>query len=118
MMTNHGDVSPAMMDLRPISGKTIEITILAWGSAARRGRAVLICLVTFGFVRQAKGLLARAQWSGNVVIDFDGTNVESSHEGYKKVVKALDDAGIAFTRHWYKANNLVERRLSPRILVP
>jgi hypothetical protein len=74
MMANCGDVFLAMMDPRPIGGKTIEITILAWGFAARRGRslqvddcarlgindmrffmtgkAVFICLVTFGFVRK------------------------------------------------------------------
>ncbi|WP_417621385.1 hypothetical protein [Parasphingorhabdus sp.] len=68
-----GDAYLAMADPRPIGGKTIEITILAWGFASRRGRslqvddcerlgindmrffmtgkAILVCLVTFGFVR-------------------------------------------------------------------
>ncbi len=68
-------------------------------------------VVTLRFVRKAKGLLAPAHWPDNVVIDFDGPNVESSHEGYKKVVEALDDAGIPFTRHWGKTNNLDEQRL-------
>ena len=74
IMTLYGDACLAIADPRPIGGKTIEITILAWGFAARRGRslqiddcqrlgindmrffmtgkAILICLVTFGFVRQ------------------------------------------------------------------
>jgi hypothetical protein len=69
-----GDACLAIADPRPIGGKTIEITILAWGFASRRGRslqvddcaqlgindmrffmtgkAILICLVTFGFVRK------------------------------------------------------------------
>jgi len=68
-------------------------------------------VVTLRFVRKAKGLLAPAHWPENVVIDFDGPNVESSHEGYKKVVEALDDAGIPFTRHWGKTNNLDEHRV-------
>jgi hypothetical protein len=68
-------------------------------------------VVTLRFVRQAEGLLAPAHWPDNVVIDFDGPNVESSHKGYKKVIEALDDAGIAFTRHWGKTNNLDERRV-------
>jgi len=68
-------------------------------------------VVTLRFVSKAKGLLAPAHWPDNVVIDFDGPNVESSHSGYKKVVEALDDAGIAFTRHWGKTNNLDERRV-------
>ncbi|WP_417609551.1 FAD-binding oxidoreductase [Parasphingorhabdus sp.] len=68
-------------------------------------------VVTLRFVRKAKGLLAPARWPDNVVIDFDGPNVESSHRGYKKVVEALDDAGIAFTRHWGKTNNLNEWRV-------
>tara|TARA_R110001606_G_scaffold137327_5_gene275230 strand:- start:2597 stop:4111 length:1515 start_codon:yes stop_codon:yes gene_type:complete len=68
-------------------------------------------VVTLRFVRQAEGLLAPAHWPDNVVIDFDGPNVESSHQGYKKVIEALDDAGIAFTRHWGKTNNLDERRV-------
>ena len=68
-------------------------------------------VVTLRFVREAQGLLAPAHWPDNVVIDFDGPNVESSHQGYKKVVEALDDAGIAFTRHWGKTNNLDERRV-------
>ena len=73
IMATWGDAYLAMADPRPIGGKTIEITILAWGFASRRGRsievddcaglgindmrffmtgkAVLICLVTVGFVR-------------------------------------------------------------------
>jgi hypothetical protein len=68
-----GDACLAVADPRPIGGKTIEITILAWGFASRRGRslqvddcsrrginamrffmtrkAILVCLLTFGFVR-------------------------------------------------------------------
>jgi FAD binding domain len=68
-------------------------------------------VVTLRFLSKAKGLLAPQRWNDNVVIDFDGPNVESSHNGYKKVVDALDDAGIAFTRHWGKTNNLDERRI-------
>jgi FAD binding domain-containing protein len=68
-------------------------------------------VVTVRFVHKAKGLLAPARWPDNVVIDFDGPNVESSHNGYKKVVEALDNAGIAFTRHWGKTNNLDKRRV-------
>ena len=74
IMTLYGDACLAIADPRPIGGKTIEITRLAWGFAARRGRspqiddcarlgindmrffmtgkAILICLVTFGFFRQ------------------------------------------------------------------
>ncbi|MEO9633764.1 MAG: FAD-binding protein [Parasphingorhabdus sp.] len=68
-------------------------------------------VVTIRFVHQAEGLLAPAHWPDNVVIDFDGPDVESSHSGYKAVIEALDDAGIAFTRHWGKTNNLDERRV-------
>ena len=68
-------------------------------------------VVTLRFVHKAQGLLAPARWEDNVVIDFDGPNVESSHIGYKKVVEALDDAGVAFTRHWGKTNNLDESRV-------
>ena len=68
-------------------------------------------VVTLRFVHKAQGLLAPARWEDNVVIDFDGPNVESSHEGYKKVVEALDDARVPFTRHWGKTNNLDERRV-------
>ena len=68
-------------------------------------------VVTLRFVRKAGGLLAPARWPDNVVIDFDGPNVESSHHGYRKVVEALDDAGIAFTRHWGKTNNLDRHRV-------
>jgi hypothetical protein len=75
----------------------------------RRGGGCTV--VTLRFVRQAQGLLAPAHWPDNVVIDFDGPNVESSHQGYKNVVEALDDAGIAFTRHWGKTNNLDEHRV-------
>ena len=74
IMALWGDACLAIADPRPIGGKTIEITILAWGFASRRvrslqvddcsnlgindmrffmtGKAVLICLVTFGFVRK------------------------------------------------------------------
>ncbi|WP_159640887.1 hypothetical protein [Sphingorhabdus sp. 109] len=74
IMAQWGDACLAVADPRPIGGKTIEITILAWGLAARRGRslqvddcyqlgindmrffmtgkAVLVCLFTFGFVRK------------------------------------------------------------------
>lgn len=68
------DACLAVADPRPVGGKTIEITILAWGFASRRARsmqvddcvrlgindmrffmtrkAIFICLVTFGFVRK------------------------------------------------------------------
>lgn len=68
-----GDAYLAMADPRPVGGKTIEITILAWGFASRRGRSlevddcsglgindmrffmtpkhILICLISLGFVR-------------------------------------------------------------------
>jgi hypothetical protein len=74
IMALWGDACLAVADPRPVGGKTIEITILAWGFASRRGRslqvddcdqlgindmrffmtgkAVLVCLVTFGFVRR------------------------------------------------------------------
>ena len=74
IMAQWGDACLAVADPRPIGGKTIEITILAWGFAARRGqalqvddcyqlgindmrffmtgKAVLVCLITFGFVRK------------------------------------------------------------------
>lgn len=68
-------------------------------------------VVTLRFVHKAQGLLAPARWEDNVVIDFDGPNVATSHNGYKNVVTALDDAGIAFTRHWGKTNNLDARRV-------
>lgn len=73
VMAMWGDTYLAMANPRPVGGKTIEITILAWGFASRRGRSlqvddcaglgindmrffmtskhVLICLITFGFVR-------------------------------------------------------------------
>ncbi len=74
VMALWGDACLAVADPRPIGGKTIEITILAWGFASRRGqslqaddcyqlgindmrffmtgKAILICLLTFGFVRK------------------------------------------------------------------
>lgn len=74
IMAQWGDACLAVADPRPIGGKTIEITILAWGFASRRGRslqvddcvqlgindmrffmtrkAILICLLSCGFVRQ------------------------------------------------------------------
>ncbi|WP_417609553.1 hypothetical protein [Parasphingorhabdus sp.] len=74
IMAQWGDACLAVADPRPIGGKTIEITILAWGFASRRGRslqaddcyrlgindmrffmtgqAILICVVTLGFVRK------------------------------------------------------------------
>jgi len=69
-----GDAYLAVADPRPVGGKTIEITVLGWGLASRRGRsmevddcagmgindmrffmtgsAIFICLITFGFVRK------------------------------------------------------------------
>lgn len=74
IMAQWGDACLAVADPRPVGGKTIEITILAWGFASRRGRAqqaddcyrlgindmrffmtrkaIFLCLVTFGFVRR------------------------------------------------------------------
>jgi len=68
-------------------------------------------VVTLRFISKAQGLLAPAHWDHNVVIDFDGPNVETSHAGYKQVIDALNDAGIRFTRHWGKTNNLDEHRV-------
>ncbi|MEO9600412.1 hypothetical protein [Parasphingorhabdus sp.] len=69
-----GDAFLAVVDPRPVGGKTIEITILGWGFASRQGRssqvddcsrlgindmrffmtkkAIFVCLLTFGFVRK------------------------------------------------------------------
>ena len=74
VMALGGDACLAVADPRPIGGKTIEITILAWGFVSRRGqsmqvddcvrlgindmrffmtrKAILVCLLTFGFIRQ------------------------------------------------------------------
>ncbi|VAV88350.1 hypothetical protein MNBD_ALPHA04-2438 [hydrothermal vent metagenome] len=74
IMATWGDAYLAVADPRPIGGKTIEVTILAWGFASQRGRslqiddcanmgindmrffmtgkAVVICFLTFGFVRK------------------------------------------------------------------
>lgn len=68
-------------------------------------------VVTMRFLHKAQGLLAPARWEDNVVIDFDGPNVDSSHRGYKQVIAALDEANIPFTRHWGKTNNLDESRV-------
>ncbi len=73
VMAMWGDAYLAMANPRPVGGKTIEVTILAWGFASRHGRSlevddcvglgindmrfymtpkhILICLITFGFVR-------------------------------------------------------------------
>lgn len=68
-------------------------------------------VVTLRFIARAKGLLAPARWADNVVIDFDGPNVPTSHASYAKVIDALESAGIAFTRHWGKTNNLDAERV-------
>lgn len=73
VMAMWGDAYLAMTNPRPVGGKTIEVTILAWGFASRQGRSleiddcaglgindmrfymtpkhVFICLISFGFVR-------------------------------------------------------------------
>ena len=68
-------------------------------------------MVTCRFMDRAAGLLAPARFEHNAVIDFDGPRSRSSHRSYQRVTAALDAAGINFTRHWAKTNDLTAARV-------
>jgi len=68
-------------------------------------------VVTCRFMDRAAGLLAPARFPHNAVIDFDGPRSKSSHRSYQRVTAALDEAGIPFTRHWAKTNDLTAARV-------
>ncbi len=69
-------------------------------------------VTTLRFVKKAAGLLAPARWDDNVVIDFDGPNLESAHRSYANVIARLDKASLEYTRHWGKTNNLDAARVA------
>ena len=66
---------------------------------------------TLRFVRRSGGTLAITPHADNVVIDFDGLRSKASREAYKRVLGALDAAGIPSRQHWGKLSLLDPKRV-------
>lgn len=66
---------------------------------------------TLRFVRKSGGTLAITRWDDNVVIDFDGLRTKASRRAYRRVLQALDDAGIPSRQHWGKLSLLDAARV-------
>ena len=58
------------------------------------------------FVQRSKGTLAFTRFEPNCVFDIDGVASERTNRFYQAIWRALGEAGIPYTLHWGKFNNL------------
>ncbi len=58
------------------------------------------------FVRRSKGTLAFTRFDPTCVIDIDGVSSKRTERYLDAAWQALRDAGIPYTQHWGKMNNL------------
>lgn len=68
--------------------------------------------LTLRFVKGGHGLLATARWENSVGLDCDGPSSEKTKRAYLRMLDALEAAGIPFTLHWGKFNNLTPARVA------
>ncbi|MFL5810626.1 MAG: FAD-binding protein [Flavisolibacter sp.] len=61
---------------------------------------------TFRFVKKTKALLGFTKFAYTCVAEFDSVASAQTDSFYAAIWKALDHAGIEFTFHWGKINNL------------
>lgn len=81
----------------------------ACGSFAGAGGATVM---TLRFMKGGPGLLSPARWENTVGIDCDGPQSGPTKKAYGEMLKALDDEGVVFTRHWGKHNELGAARVA------
>jgi hypothetical protein len=75
---------------------------------ARAGGATA---VTLRFMTGGCGLLSTARWPATAGMDCDGPDSARTRGAYRQMLAALDAAGIPFTRHWGKFNELDAARI-------
>ena len=61
---------------------------------------------TFRFVKKTKALLGFTKFDHTCVAEFDSVASPQTDSFYAAIWKALDNAGIEYTFHWGKINNL------------
>lgn len=69
-------------------------------------------VVTLRFMKGGPGLLSPARWPDTAGIDCDGPFSPRTRDAFGTIMTALDDAGIRFTRHWGKFNDLDAARVA------
>lgn len=68
-------------------------------------------LFAFRFVKKSRALMAFTRFDPTCVLELDGVQSPETMRFYNATWKALDDAGIPYTFHWGKMNNLNSDRL-------
>ncbi len=63
------------------------------------------------YVKKSDATLAFTRFDTTCVIELDGVASKRSTDFFKKAWKAMDDAGIPYTQHWGKVNNLNRQRV-------
>jgi hypothetical protein len=66
---------------------------------------------SFRFVKQTKATLGFTQYAHTCVAEFDSFEAQSTWNFYNAIWSELDTAGIPYTFHWGKVNNLNAERL-------
>lgn len=69
-------------------------------------------VVSLRFMKGGPGLLSPARWPDTVGLDCDGPRSPKTEQAWLRIVDALDAAGIPFTRHWGKYNQLDAARVT------
>lgn len=69
-------------------------------------------VTTLRFLKAGPGLLSPARWENTAAIDCDGPFSGATQNAFVRTMRALDDAGIPFTRHWGKFNELDAARVA------
>ncbi|HYE27225.1 MAG TPA: FAD-binding protein [Allosphingosinicella sp.] len=67
--------------------------------------------VTLRFMKGPHGLLSPARWAETAGMDCDGPDSPRTRTAFRRMMAVLDEAGIPFTRHWGKFNELDAERV-------
>ncbi len=68
-------------------------------------------VVGIRYVKKSDASLAFTKYDTTCVIELDGVASKRSTEFFSKAWQAMDDAGIPYTQHWGKVNNLNRQRV-------
>ena len=72
---------------------------------------LFVGVFSFRFVKQTTATLGFTQFPYTCIIEFDSFEAPSTWLFYTAIWKAVEEAGIPFTFHWGKVNNLNATKL-------
>jgi hypothetical protein len=86
--------------------RALEIMALAFRSHKKAG-VVLTCR----YVQKSPGILSFTRYDPTCVIDIDGIDSNATQSLFKLVAQRFSEAGMPYTMHWGKTNQLTKARV-------